>query len=355
MYNYRLKETTTWVNKLISTHESGTIIGLPMSGKLKTIESIFESKNQIDQLLVIDLSIAPKRISDFISTIQPKINQFLSSGGKVVCLENCSINSKKRRHQLKATTSIRTEMNRSFIYIYSFSEDILLKTKTLDKYNYLSGIRNNINYFPYATLSEVPELLQQNKIRFDTKLFKLSPGEVLQKTSGVPYLIKTLFRDENQLGESIRHLISEFSSSQINHLKHLTPETIKSFHKLGLLTSSGDFISTLIKQEVSNSKISLELIIDSDKQKILVGAQSIMSDLTSYEKEILFKLKKDHKISREEIAATCYGSKKSADYSDYAIDKIISRLRNNLTNLGADPSVIKTNRGFGYSLNNHDQ
>ncbi|MFZ2152468.1 MAG: winged helix-turn-helix domain-containing protein [Microgenomates group bacterium] len=323
-----------------------------MSGKLKTIESVFESKNIIDHLLVIDLSIAPKRISDFISVVQPKINQFILLGGKVVYFENCSISSKNRRRQLKAADSIRTEAHRSYIHIFSFSEDISLKTKAIQKYKYLNSIQNNCYFFPYASPSEIAELVSQNENRYQEKV-QLSSPEIYSQTSGVPYLVKSFFHGHNQLGDSIRHYISQFSRAQINELKHLTPTTIKSYRQLGLLTDNGDFISPSIAKEISESKACSKFVIDPVKKLISVDGQSVVTDLNSYEKEILFKLKQDNKISREEIAVYCYGSKKASNYSDYAIDKIISRLRNTLTNLGADPSVIKTNRGFGYSLHNH--
>lgn len=352
MYQYRLSEVKSWLERLVTTVESGTIIGLPMSGKLRTVESALDSLNLTDQAKTIDLSIIPQRYVEMLSMLKKMISEFVIAGGKIIYLENCSVSTKSRRQQIKALNAVRTELGRKYIYIYSFNEDIGLRQKLISRFSYLANLRLNTLYFPYANLSETTQLIHQNEQRFSKQIKSSEYQKIFSCTGGVPFLIKSYFRDDKLSQESLSRYLSEFTSHQLLELKEPDANILDSYSRLGLLDNDGQFISSQIKDALKSINVSLKLDIDINKKVIEIDKVSVMSELGSYESEILFKLTTDKRISRQEIATICYGQQKSSNYSDYAIDKIMSRLRQTLVRLGCDSNIIKTNRGYGYSLNN---
>lgn len=352
MYEYRLVETKKWVEKLLKTKESGTIIGLPLSGKLRTIESAFDSLNISDQCKIVDLSVLPHRYLDTYAILSKALRDFAGNGGKLVYLDNCSLNTKTRRRQIKALNSIRTELGRRYFYIYSFNEDISLRQNLIAKFSCLASLNVNVFYFPYANQQETVELIHQNEDRFDIKIKPSDHVKIYHATSGVPFLIKSYFRDGEVSQDSLNRFVTEFTSRQFLELKTPASSIIQSYSKLGMLDPDGKFISQNIGASFANHSLPSKLLIDKENKTIELNRASILPELSSYESEILYKLGVDRRISRQEIATICYGQQKSADYSDYAIDKIMSRLRQTLIRLGCNSDIIKTNRGYGYSLNN---
>jgi DNA-binding winged helix-turn-helix (wHTH) protein len=246
-------------------------------------------------------------------------------------------------------------LKKKFICIFSFNEDISLYPDTLSRYSYLSSVNQNLFYFPYASDAEMSELISQNEARFNVNLTKSQVNEIHTQTGGVPYLVKSYFKDTQVTPDAINNLLSGFTSQQISYLKNKSPKVSESFHKLGITDSLGNIICPHIATAVQSFRLTSELVVDEEKSTLSVGKQKISDELMSYEKEIIFKLYSQNRMSREEIALICYGSKKSSNYSDYAIDKIISRLRLNLKRIGVNPKIIQTNRGFGYSLNTNVQ
>jgi len=65
----------------------------------------------------------------------------------------------------------------------------------------------------------------------------------------------------------------------------------------------------------------------------------------------LFLEKTNKIVSRDEIAQKMWPINTQDDYSDWAIDQLIKRIRNSLKELSLSPKIIEVVRNKGYRLN----
>jgi hypothetical protein len=361
MYNYRLKETTTWVDKLISTHESGTIIGLPKSGATKTLLYVLSQNELEDHHLYLDLSILPKHRQEFRQIVESQIDKAIKSDVKIVVIDQLKLNTKSGRFRAKVLSSLSNTYKHQFQYIFVFSEDIVLNRQKYCTHNSFDILFQNIYYFPYATNSEIDSLISQNSTRFNYEISKTDSQLIAYLSGGCPWLIKNLFKrlvsnqslviDDDMLswGQEILAYLKPEIILSLKNIPSAKSSIITSIKSLNLIDKDNVIRSQILAKALENYQPNAKLIISSDTKSISINPSTDISQITPSEKEIIFFLYSNHRISRENIAAICYGQNKP--YSDYAIDKIMSRLRNKLISFGIPRDILKTQRGFGYMLN----
>ena len=104
--------------------------------------------------------------------------------------------------------------------------------------------------------------------------------------------------------------------------------------------------SLLIKSKIVNN------LCQDEKRNIYFEDKNITSYFSISELRILSILinKKGLLVNRDEIARAIWKVHWENKYSDWAIDKLISRIRTGLVKLGLPKDIIKTKKGQGFIL-----
>jgi hypothetical protein len=232
--------------------------------------------------------------------------------------------------------SLATAMNENHIYFPSLDKDET--SYTVDRFcSYFDlNIDNSIKSYIYKLSGGIyPLILNSIKLLKDIKL-------KVTKTLVRSFSANKLIRDE------LLNLWESFDSRQKAEMskyakgipvKSELSSTIKS---LGLIDDKGYVKSVWLQSFIQNQRFR-EVTPKGDVflENVLKGKELLVY-------KYLFS-QKGEVVSREKIAKVLWGEDYREKYSDWAIDKVISRIRKKLTEHDAVASLV-TIRGQGYTL-----
>lgn len=148
---------------------------------------------------------------------------------------------------------------------------------------------------------------------------------------------------ENQLGNISETIWNSFNSTQkrvlINNVAGRSGSDPE-LERLGILSSEGElksaellsYLKKLIKQDFEEDN-DLKIFTETESRVF----KSLLQD-------------KGKPLSRERIAELVWGAEYALKYSEWAIDKVISRIREKIVSQKL-PYVIITQKGYGYAVN----
>ena len=124
---------------------------------------------------------------------------------------------------------------------------------------------------------------------------------------------------------------------EITETGHFTPQHSRTAKELltGNLLNKNFRVPIIYEQMIlENSEIN-ELLIDQKTKSLYFGPIDLQKKLSDSEYKIIFKLHKKFgkTVTRDEIAEILWGDKLLDSYSDWTIDKAVSRLREKLSHL----------------------
>lgn len=142
--------------------------------------------------------------------------------------------------------------------------------------------------------------------------------------------------------------LSEFlKKSQI-----VVKETNNIFSPLLEAFISGEGESRQTSNSHTNATESIILNLDLKQRIVLKGTQPVRKLFTRNEFNLLRHFFKNEKsaVSREEIATVLWENKENGKYSDWAIDKLVSRIREKIEEDPKKPRFLITLRGVGFKF-----
>lgn len=131
-----------------------------------------------------------------------------------------------------------------------------------------------------------------------------------------------------------------------------TSELQKQFlEKTGVLDIENHTIHSKLLEQYTSKQINLEALRTSDFL-VLNENQINLADLAPQLEEILKLLYENQGklVRRDDIAKRLWGDQYLSKYSDYAIDKTISKIRTILDSDSSTKGILKTKKGKGYIL-----
>jgi DNA-binding winged helix-turn-helix (wHTH) protein len=222
-------------------------------------------------------------------------------------------------------------------------------------------------YGPEDSLTFIRYLSQKWDVKINTK----TENKILADCGGHFWFIKeamrhlTANRTINYGTEAMQFRIRSVYDSLLpiekNVLKKIvlsqkisSPEenyTVNYFRKINFVDPEGHCLIRLYEDFFLNRKeTSFHLNISEDK----IELNQIPLDRLFSRKEhrvIRYLLEKqDNLVSRDDIAKCIWPVKTMENYSDWAIDQIIARIRKRLKELSLPPSIVRTIRGQGFQL-----
>ena len=362
IFEYRLSEMKKWLQKLSDRHLCGCVIGLPKAGINRTINEAIQSLGWDESFLEIN----PALFGNTLKSRKQSINTIFSPKDNVppniIYLRGLDLSKKIDRLTLKYLAYYRKKHANRFIYILDVNQDLATIWEKIRGKVYIDWFWEKF-YFPYADNDEIDILITQNESRFDLKIDTSTRKDLAVRTGGIPYLIKiyfqTLATDAKQLQnnlevtgeyiwrEIVKHNIVKFKEPD-HRITNIPPDSL--FLRCGLTDSDGEIRSSVIK-EVSKKKTGL-FKLEVKNNAFMVNGQDLDDQLSWGELEFLKNIVTQGKLSRDDTAKYLLGNS-TADYSDYALDKSVSRLRQKFHSLGLSSAIV-TQRGFGYKINQHD-
>jgi len=221
------------------------------------------------------------------------------------------------------------------VVIKGFMRDLIMADKSLSDIDSVKIDQKFFSDYPNCKQS-IDRLFHQLKKEFIDVLIKINNGEdvsVLDEKA-VTYLTKTSILDENN---------------------NIRGQIIPAYLKYAYKDAPEEVVKEILKKDIANDNdieqyiLSSKILVDRVSGEILINGIPQDDYLSEKELNILSLLysKRGKDVGREEIAEILWGKK--AEYSDWAIDKLVSRVRDKL---GDDKPyrLIKTARGMGFIL-----
>lgn len=154
----------------------------------------------------------------------------------------------------------------------------------------------------------------------------------------VVQIVNSMSEEEQKLVALVPKLPELYDSSSLLHLK-----------KIGLITEDLKVKIPLLKQMCEQKLRTVNLIQVSDHM-IRYKNVDVTSIFSHHEQVLLKKFinSAGTSVTREEIGETLWGNDVNSNFSPWAIDQSIKRLRDKLVKLGLPGSLIRSVRGIGY-------
>lgn len=263
------------------------------------------------------------------------------------------------------------EKSTNLRFLFCFETDIT--HPEIAKRFYQTSIYSNIIYYSLYNAKDTLSFIDylEGKWRFD---LKDSCKERITKECGghfwfVKYAVRALrdnpgmLLDEvcesEQMNFRLEQIVSTFLESERNVLnKLLMGKTISNslekhsqqfLTKMGFIKDDEIAVHVLAKYLRENlPKVAIEM----NENKIELNEVNVESHFSRKEKHAFRALfqQKNYIVSRDQIAKALWPTDTEDSYTDWAVDRIIARLRAKLTKLGMPKELIKTFRGRGYML-----
>lgn len=359
--------------KIIKSGEPGVILFSPKMDRVRRIEQLIQDYSQEIQLVKFDLS--PGETSE-IEEIEYNLKDLIGHKTKkeiAILISNAELIIQEKNYGTLDELFKLQSTNPHYRFLLFFELDIT--HPEISKWLTGTQIFTNIVYYPLYkrvdTLSFMNYSLDDWKfIIKDTikeKIYENCGGhfwlvrQVIRSLRDNPLMtLDQIFKSE-QIRFRLERIFYTFMESERKVLhKIIKGQTIEEGiekHSYEYLTEMGfiqnDAITVpLLAQYIQENmpKISIEI----NEKQLLLNNVNVDSNFSKKEKRALKILieNKGRIVSRDQLGKALWPINTEEDYSDWAVDRIISRARTKLSKLGLPKTIIKTLRNQGYILVN---
>lgn len=196
---------------------------------------------------------------------------------------------------------------------------------------------------PETIVSQLPDLVGDftetltENIRY---IPKLSNSDIIQSITHWEHILK------KQLSSTEKSALLKYSQNSAYISKILTQNLVQPYSQ-----SPQEVCQKIISQQFGILRPIEPLTFDDQKHILKIGSTDVASYFSPQELAVLSLLFSHTKetVSRDVIAQSLWGNESAEKYSDWAIDKFISLIRQKLTQLNSS-TKIKTIKNQGYLL-----
>lgn len=346
---------SNFIDEVVIRKESGSIIGLnqrEQNYRLNQLKNI-KSYNVID--LKSYLLDDPEDVRLHRSKNQEQI---------VILINNADCLFQEKFSFLTFFNNlIKKNKNISLFFIFQHNITYPWHMKLLSSYHYLF---QNLFFYPKYGEPDLKQFLSYLEDKFKHKIPVKIKKIILKECESNLWIIKEAFRyfiKTNDIKKIFTHeeiifrlqtIFNEFEDFEKQVLKKIVRQEEKFSEDEKIIINffkKTNFISPLLKKYIFEiaSKENL-LSLDADK-KIILNSISVDAFFSRSEKKGLrYLLSCANKlVSRYELAKTLWSG--NDNYTDWALDQFMKRLRNKLKRLGLNQNSIKTIKNQGFLLN----
>lgn len=343
-----------FIDNAIKRNESGSILGLNRREQCYRVHQLIKNKFST----IIDLK------SYFLDDPEDLKLPNVNNKEKTVYLITNADCLLEEKQTFLAYFDNLVKTNSKFSLIFFFQHNITYpwNMKILSSYQYLF---QNIYFYPKYEKDDLKQFLIYLGNKFKNKILTNMKDLILNHCGGNLWLIKEAVRHYTK-AKDIKHIFDhkemifrlkvtydEFDEKEKQVLKKIAREEQnftneeKSIYKY--LNKTNLLSPLLIKFIFEKTAQENILAFDKDK-KIILNSISIDSFFSRSERKGLRHILSftNKLIPRDELAKILWSG--SDDYTDWALDQFIKRLRNKLKKLGLNKNLIKTVKNQGFLL-----
>lgn len=230
----------------------------------------------------------------------------------------------------------------------------------------------NVHYYPLYGEDDTRTFIHYLAKKWGAKISPALEQDILHGCGGHFWLVKESVRQisegkrdpfvEEGMQFRLRTIYDFFSPTEqealskiVTHKKNISPpehESLRYFQKMNFMDARGRCRVGLYEDFIEN-RLDRRIEFTLQQNKIFLNDVPI-DRLFSRQEHRVFRLfieKQGSVISREEIASMIWQVHTEDNYSDWAIDQVVARLRKRLKDLSLSPELIRVARGKGYLLN----
>lgn len=365
--------------KTVSKNESASILNLSPRNQLYRIHQLLEKKKLIKKYVGRNTPIHVEIVNLMSLSIErpEELRQYLS--------KKCSRKEKNVFFILDADRLIEEKIEllgvlnnlpyekKNTSVLFFFSKNILIP-RFVNKLTKYATVFQNIIVVPYYLKGEIGHYLDYEADLYHIKLPLRIKERILNQCGGRMWLVKQALRyyvstgDQKQLFTHddmrlrLKTIFNEFEEEEQEVLKKIVNKSfiftneekdiINYFLKIRLLAVSEEKyrISVPLLQQYIKNEISARFKFDvTPNNEVRINNVTIQGTFSRGQKRLLSFLinNPDKLISRDEVAGFLW-SKNDNQYSDWALDMAINRIRHKLAMLGLNRALIRTVRGKGF-------
>jgi len=342
------------IKQYIDSFKGDLIIPISINPEIQLIDDFEEFKNLVNQHLPTEI----KKENLEESLMDKKINLVLmiTNGEFLLKPENESI------------MDILQNISLSFLNIkilITFETNIF---KVIPEFKKYSLLFQNIIYYPLYKDEDVMIFIDYLCQKWKMKMPQPMRKTITYNSGGFFWLIKEACRIYRDTGEwsvkspswqlRLNSIFKSLSEKEKNIIEACP--NLKSFEndldldhlkKIGLIKENNLVAVPELTKIIINNK-SKEKIFEIDNDEVMLKGVSLSRILSTTEYLLLkyFITRPNVAITRDEIAKILWPIKTEDNYSQWAIDQAVKRLRDRLVSLRLSPAIIKSIRGIGYEF-----
>lgn len=342
------------IKQYIDSFKEDNIIPIAINPEVQLIDDFEEFKHLINQQLPIEI----KKENLEESLIDKKITVVLmiTNGELLLKPENESI------------MDILQNISLSFLNVKILTTFEVNIFKAVPEFKKYSLLFQNIVYYPLYKDEDVMIFIDYLCKKWEIKMPQPVRKTITYNSGGFFWLIKEacrIYRDtgdwstESQSWQLRLNSIFKSLSEKEKIIIEACPN-LKSFEndldldhlkKIGLIRENNLVAVPELIKVISNNK-NREKIFEIDNEEIMLRGVSLLRMLSATEYLLLkyFITRPNVAITRDEIAKILWPIKTEDNYSQWAIDQAVKRLRDRLVSLRLSPSIVKSIRGVGYEF-----
>lgn len=238
-----------------------------------------------------------------------------------------------------------------------------------------TSILQNIIYYPLYKSKDIKQFVYYLSRKWNLKIPQKITLQVIKQCGGHFLLVKEAIRyfsahpkaalnkifDHEEMLMRLEWICDGFSEIERDLLKKISfgessfnireKHSLSYLKKIGILNQRGKITTPLLTRYLQKAK-------DKGSQMVLKNNEILLNKVpigiffSRQEYRVLKGLlkKKNNLVVRNEIAKLIWPTDTDKNYSDWAIDQLVKRLRKKLAKLFISPKVLKTMRGKGYLL-----
>lgn len=361
------------VFQIIKTGEPGSILFPPNTGKSNRLINNFieNNKSRFNNLHIVRFDFTFYEIEEFADLhdiLQKEIKK--AKRKKVVFfMTNVQTLIFDKNYNILNSMIDMQEKNQHIQFIFLFNIDI---THPDIARNIRSSLLSYIAYYPFYNREDTLGLISYQANKWDISIDDEQKEELADNCGGYFWLVKQAlicFKDNSQLRiedilryEGVAIALEQLYTSLLASEREVLQDIIfghkiqgqlveHSLHYLEKIELIKDhkitipFLASYLKNRLPKTKTE---IIDNH---ILINSINVDNQFSRKEKKLFRVLieKKNHLIPRDELAKAIWPINTENYYSDWAVDRLMARLRQRIKSLGIT-ELIKTVRNHGYML-----
>lgn len=297
--------------------------------------------------------------------------------GRHVCFIIDADNLLVEKLQLLSYLDSLRHQNPNISFIYFFNRNITYPWHT-NKLARFGSLYQNLQFHSFYDKPDQSQFIIYLQKKFNIKLPKNTAEKIVVHCDGCLWFIKEAVRHFTQTKQEkdlfshpemitrLKIFYDDFEEKEKNVLEkiirsdlHFNREEkiiLAYFQKINLIKIDGknyliksSLLSDFIKKELAKK---VEISVNESGQ-LLVNDVTLDGFFSRREKNLLryFIQNPTELLGREKTATIIWGESYKTEYSDWALDQVIRRLRNKLAHLGLSRNLIQTKKNQGFYLN----